>query len=417
MTAPAPTRPAPAVDGHDHEHADLLRAAAREVRRRVVPLAERIVDRIRERHPAYREPGLVPPGFREEAGGAVAAVLDSLADPGRSTVSAEYQSWVGERRAWQDFPLRSMIGAYRTGGDELWLSLVRAGEVRGPEGTKLMARAAAEVWDLFERDSRLMAAAYGRARAEVTHHRQRGRRALEALLAGRVGGTGGMNPAEAAEAARALDLPESGRFAVAVVRNASLRPRPGPARSGTPAGVRVRRTFPLGGEVLLAELGDLPLGDFAAALGVPDGARAGLSPLVARLADAGHARDLAELALRTCTRDGEVALLDRRWPAALLARRPEAAAEIASGVLGGLHAVDPGERTVLLETLEVWLDSDGSVERAAATLFCHANTLRRRLRRLEQLTGRSPFRPHDVVHLVLALDAERIVPAPGQGAR
>ncbi|MDX3076317.1 PucR family transcriptional regulator [Streptomyces sp. NPDC088354] len=409
MTAPAPTRPIAAADGY--EHADLLRAAAREVRKRVVPLADRIVDRIRERHPAYREPGLVPPGFREEAGGAVAAVLDSLADPGRSTVSAEYQSWVGERRAWQDFPLRSMIGAYRTGGDELWLSLVRAGEDRGPDGTKLMARAAAEVWDLFERDSRLMADAYGRARAEATHHRQRGRRALEALLAGRVG------PQDVAETARALDLPETGRFAVAVVRNTSRRPRPGPARSGTPAGVRVRRTFPLGGEVLLAELGDLPIGDFARSLGVPDGARAGLSPQVARLADAGHARDLAELALRTCTRDGEVALLDRRWPAALLARRPEVAAEVASGVLGGLRAVDPGERTLLLETLETWLDSGGSVERAAAALFCHANTLRRRLHRLEQLTGRSPSRPHDVVHLALALDAERIAPVSGGQAR
>lgn len=97
------------------------------------------------------------------------------------------------------------------------------------------------------------------ARAEATHHRQRGRRALEALLAGRVG------PPDVAEAARALDLPETGRFVVAVVRNTSRRPRPGPARSGTPTGVWVRRTFPLGGEVLLAELGDLPIGDFASA--------------------------------------------------------------------------------------------------------------------------------------------------------
>lgn len=52
---------------------------------------------------------------------------------------------------------------------------------------------------------------------------------------------------------------------------------------------------------------------------MPDGARAGLSPQVVRLADAAHARDLAEPALRTCTRDGEVVLREEWIPDALVA--------------------------------------------------------------------------------------------------
>ncbi|MFG2306138.1 PucR family transcriptional regulator [Actinacidiphila glaucinigra] len=421
MASPAPTRPmrtAGATDATDascasgREHHDVLRAAALQVRGQVGPVAAHIVERIRDRHPAYREPALAPSGLLEETEGSVAAVLDSLADPGRSAVSAEYLSWVGERRAWQDFPLEPMMGACRTAGDALWLALVRAGECQGPAGTRLIARAAAEVWDLFERDSRLMADAYLRARGEVTFHRQRGRRALEGLLAGRVDATG------IAEAADALGLPEHGRFAVAVVRGAAGTSVPVRRQSTVPARVRVHRAFPIGGEVLLADLdvGDLTLGDFAAALQLPAGTRAGLSPEVDRLGAVGHARELAELALRTCTRDGEVAVLDRRYPAGLLARRPDVAGEVAVAVLGGLREVEAAEAGVLLETLEAWLEAGGSVEKASAALFCHANTVRRRLRRLDELTGRSVARPRDVVHLALALDAERISAAHGPRA-
>ncbi|MFF7215356.1 helix-turn-helix domain-containing protein [Streptomyces sp. NPDC008238] len=414
MARPAPTRPvstAAATDAPGQGHHEVLRAAASQVRGQVGPVAEHIVERIRDRHPAYREPALAPAGFLAETEGSVAAVLDSLADPGRSAVSAEYLSWVGERRAWQGFPLEPMMGACRTAGDALWLTLVRAGSGQGPEGTQLIARAAAEVWDLFERDSRLMADAYVRARGEVTFHRQRGRRALEALLAGRLDAPG------LAEAADALGLPGQGRFAVAVVRAAAgVRP-PARPRSAVPSRVRVHRaSLPAGGEVLLAELDDLAVGDFAAALEVPPGTRAGLSPEVDRLGEVGHARELAELALRTCTRDGEVAVLDRRYPAGLLARRPDVASEVAAGVLGGLREADAAEATVLLETLEAWVEAGGSVERASAALFCHANTVRRRLRRVEELTGRSVARPRDVVHLALALDAERIRTTHDPGA-
>ncbi|WP_431960473.1 helix-turn-helix domain-containing protein [Actinacidiphila sp. bgisy160] len=408
MATPATTRAvrtAGIAGATGREHGEVLRAAALQVRGQVAPVAAHIVERIRDRHPAYREPALAPSGFLAETEGSVAAVLDSLADPGRSAVSAEYLSWVGERRAWQGFPLEPMMGACRTAGDVLWLALVRAWEAQRPGGTQLIARAAAEVWDLFERDSRLMADAYLRARGEVTFHQQRGRRALEGLLAGRVDTPG------LAEAADALGLPEYGRFAVAVVRGATGSPLPVRRRTGVPAGVRVHRAFPVGCEVLLADLGDLALGDFAAALEVPAGTRAGLSPEVDRLGAVGHARERAELALRTCTRDGEVAVLDRRYPAGLLTRRPDVATEVAAGVLGALRDVEAAEAAVLLETLEAWLDASGSAEKASAALFCHPNTVRRRLRRLEEVTGRSTSRPRDVVHLALALDAERVTAA------
>jgi DNA-binding PucR family transcriptional regulator len=60
---------------------------------------------------------------------------------------------------------------------------------------------------------------------------------------------------------------------------------------------------------------------------------------------------------------------------------------------------------MLLDTLAAWLTSGGSAHRAAATLFCHRNTVLNRLRRLERLTRRSLTVPKDLVELTLALEA------------
>ncbi|MFD8590699.1 helix-turn-helix domain-containing protein [Streptomyces sp. NPDC059637] len=63
---------------------------------------------------------------------------------------------------------------------------------------------------------------------------------------------------------------------------------------------------------------------------------------------------------------------------------------------------------MILSTLEAWLAADGSALRAGSRLFCHRNTVLNRLRRYEQLTGRSLGRPQDLVELVLALEAHRL---------
>ncbi len=86
---------------------------------------------------------------------------------------------------------------------------------------------------------------------------------------------------------------------------------------------------------------------------------------------------------------------------------PYVASQIRDSVLGGLDRMPEGERAVLLETFEKWLDAGGSSRAAAKTLFCHPNTVRNRLRRLEEATGRLLRRPRDVAELCLALAAER----------
>ncbi|MGH2603374.1 MAG: PucR family transcriptional regulator, partial [Dehalococcoidia bacterium] len=57
----------------------------------------------------------------------------------------------------------------------------------------------------------------------------------------------------------------------------------------------------------------------------------------------------------------------------------------------------------LVQTLTVFLESSGSWNRCAAKLHLHVNTLRYRISRIEQLTGRDLTSFADRVDLYLAL--------------
>ena len=63
----------------------------------------------------------------------------------------------------------------------------------------------------------------------------------------------------------------------------------------------------------------------------------------------------------------------------------------------------------LLRSLEAFIEHNGHWERAARDLFCHRHTLRYRVRRIEELTGRDLSRAHDRIELWLALRARELI--------
>ena len=75
--------------------------------------------------------------------------------------------------------------------------------------------------------------------------------------------------------------------------------------------------------------------------------------------------------------------------------------------LNGFRDLADEDREILVDTFRVWQDNDASVRRAAEVLFCHQNTVRHRLRRIEKCTGRSLSRPRDVAELCLASEVHR----------
>jgi hypothetical protein len=72
-------------------------------------------------------------------------------------------------------------------------------------------------------------------------------------------------------------------------------------------------------------------------------------------------------------------------------------------LLDPLRAYDRRHRAELVPTLEAFLECDGSWTRCANRLHLHVNTLRYRIGRIEQLTGRDLARLEDKVDFFLAL--------------
>lgn len=63
----------------------------------------------------------------------------------------------------------------------------------------------------------------------------------------------------------------------------------------------------------------------------------------------------------------------------------------------------------LLRSLEAFIGNNGNWERAARQLYCHRHTLRYRIRKIEELTGRDLARATDRIELWLALRARELV--------
>lgn len=89
--------------------------------------------------------------------------------------------------------------------------------------------------------------------------------------------------------------------------------------------------------------------------------------------------------------------------AVLLQRVDHAAQELRSSVLGDLQHYDAEHGTDLCHTLDVFLSAGGQWSKAAAQLGIHVNTLRYRLSRVEDCTGREIASTADRADFYIAL--------------
>jgi PucR family transcriptional regulator, purine catabolism regulatory protein len=64
----------------------------------------------------------------------------------------------------------------------------------------------------------------------------------------------------------------------------------------------------------------------------------------------------------------------------------------------------------LMRSLEAFIECNGQWERAARQLYCHRHTLRYRIRRVEELTGRSLDSARDRIDFWLALRGRELIP-------
>ncbi|GAA1454082.1 PucR family transcriptional regulator [Nocardiopsis tropica] len=140
--------------------------------------------------------------------------------------------------------------------------------------------------------------------------------------------------------------------------------------------------------------------DHRLAIGLSSAAR-GIPELRGAAVEARHARRLAEL---RGGRSRVIAGAEIDSHELLLASVPEEVqASYRERLLGPLLAYDRDHRSELVDTLERFLAHSGSWQRCAAAMHVHVNTLRYRIGRVEELTGRDLSSLEHRVDLFLAL--------------
>ncbi|MFF7857375.1 helix-turn-helix domain-containing protein [Streptomyces sp. NPDC007904] len=388
----------------DAEALRVLHRAARVLLDDLPQLTDRLVAAVQEQEPAYRAAvECDPTEIWQEVHRSLRHSVSSLLDPRGAREAARRCSWkIGAARAEQGLPLDALLHAFRLGGSLVWQGLVDETSRTAPEDVRLLVHVASDVWDFVDEHCTLVADAYRQTERQLAWRRENRVRLLAAAL---LDGTSRI--ADLPEAAQALGLPEQGRYVVVAAGGGRLTGCPG-AQPALGPGVRVH--WHTGVE---ADYGIVPVED-GEELVVPEeqppGARVGVSSAVGGLAAVGEARRLADTALGLCPEEGGTVRLTDHLPAALVLSSPELGAALADRLLGPLAHLEPADAEVLLDTLATWLACDGSAQRASRRLYCHRNTVLNRLRRYEQLSGRSLSRPSDLVEVSLALTARRLLP-------
>ncbi|MFB6674288.1 PucR family transcriptional regulator [Streptomyces sp. NPDC056390] len=334
------------------------------------------------------------------------SMVAALRDPAeRRDMSVVEQT--GRLRARQGVPLPELLRAYRIGSMALWdLLSERARTSQDPTAIDTLLSAANLVWRLTDESATALTEAYRATTAELLEgQRQRRSALIEALLTGQPG-----LDAAPWEVPKLLGLrSDAGQVVIAAETLGPDEPSlPGIERRLAERGIASAWQLTSVAQRGLVSLRPGQLDEVIALVQESALARTGVSPVFHTWREAPRALRLACAALHQLPegRAGANAL-GSSLLAGLVAHDRGEGRRVAREVLGAVLDLPDGERAVLLETLQAWLDHDGSAERAAERLYCHPNTVRYRLRRLQELTGRSLTQPRGVADLVVALEAVR----------
>ncbi len=340
----------------------------------------------------------------------VTFIFDSLA--GNADVDVSPAEHTGTARALAGVPLPAVMTAYRIGFRFMWeqtIATARAAAIP----TDSILDATARVFIAQDIFTQAMSAAYRQQLTAQVLEREEERSALvEALLSHRI--TDSQSLWEAADLLRlptsgpyvvvAAELPAIGKLGLPTIENKlSIRD----IRSAW----RLLPDLQVGIVHLRGHATPAALGTLVEVLRQAATARVGISPPFHELAETSDALRFARLAVTgKPLADSLVTVFDDTPLAVAAVSAPEVMAKIRSSVLGSLNALPAEERTLLLNTFRAWLEAGGSANDTAAAIYCHPNTVRHRLHRIEELTARSLSRPKDLAELCLAFEVERRLP-------
>jgi hypothetical protein len=396
-------RPRAAPDPHIVELSKLMLT-------RAPGLGEALADRLCREIDAYHDGTVVTKDqVRASCVANLTFVFDSLAGPTDDVSAAEH---TGIARALAGVPLAAVMTAYRIGFRFMWEeTLAAARAARIP--TESMLDATALVFLAQDTFTQAMTSAYRQQLTTQILEQEEERSALvEALLSRRITDTHSLW-----EAADLLRLPTSGPYVVVAAELPAIGKLGLPAIENKLSTRDIRSAWRLlpdlqVGIVHLREPATPDtLGTLIDVLHQTATTRVGISSPFHELAETSSALRFARLAVTgKPSADSLVTVFDDTPLAVAAVSAPEVMAKIKSSVLGRLNELPADERTILLDTFQAWLQAGGSANDAAAKVFCHPNTVRHRLHRIEELTNRSLSRPKDTAELCLAFEVEQRLP-------
>jgi hypothetical protein len=381
-------------------------ALARSLLERRQEIADGMADRIQAEVGFYRSGPVSLDDLRASCDRNLEMILWPLVNP--AAVDLRPPQETGRRRARQRAPLSEVMAAYRIGFRFVWETLVVEAHQRGATTSEALVAAASALWVGNDEYTDAMTTAYRETLAAELRHDERERTAMvEALLDGAVS-----SPASTWEIADLLRLPPSSGYVVvaAEVSDVAHEALPGVesrlSRKEIASAWQLRPDMQVGIACLKTPA---KLDGLVAAVRQVNTGRVGVSPPYPDLEHTPTALRLARLAL-AASRPGLVTRFDAAPLAVTVASAAEIMPRVVAAVFGPLLGLRPDDRDTLLETLEAWRDNNGSATIAGSKLFCHPNTVRHRLRRIETLTGRSLSDPRALAELCVALEAVRVRP-------
>ncbi|GAA1213119.1 PucR family transcriptional regulator [Prauserella alba] len=316
----------------------------------------------------------------------------------------------GRRRAEQSAPLPEVLRAFRIGFTEIWKVLAEQAALAGPDAVQELVSAATTLWSLADDYSVAVTQSYRDTAAEIMLRQQKERSVLvEALFSGNL-----VAQAELWQISEILQIPSDGVFVVVAAETPTLGKDALPEIESRLDAENLASAWRLTPEL---QVGVVSLRSRSAEEGVLEllrrhaDARIGVSPAFRGLENTPRALHLARVTLASLPANRPGVRQFTESPLnALVASSPEEAVQLAHQVLSPvLRLGDDG--VVLLDTLSAWFDSRGSTKEAAQLSYCHPNTVRYRLRKLQDELGRSLSNPADQAELLAALRALRTYPA------
>jgi hypothetical protein len=304
--------------------------------------------------------------------------------------------------------------AFRIGFSALWDVLVDVVAVAGEHERQALADVATTFWYLIDRFLEAVSNGYRNATAELVRAQQHRRVALlDALFSGGV-----VTDNTRWDITQLLDLPHDGAFAVVVAETSDPTGSAcldiERALDAIHIGSAWRRTpaYKLG----IVSIGTAErLGGLIEILRANTTGRVGVSPAFTGLENASYALRLAHVARASIPDGAATAACFEESPVSMIvAAAPQEATSIAQSLLAPILALPAADRDMLLGTVDAWVANAGSAKRTAGQLYCHPNTVRYRLQRVQSELRMSLTDPSALADLVVGLRAWRLL---GDGGR